>query len=159
MPAPLSSFVNNTSSLAFLLLLLLLLPPMVIYQQPESVGATATATVQSESCVNRSSVRRRPGAAATSATSLEKVELDAFEGESSSEELVRDSSSDDNHHHNEVDDNDAAAKANREEHVADVSAVKFAYRPSFPAHRKIKESPLSSANIFRQVHPFFSSNC
>ncbi|KAK4257802.1 hypothetical protein QN277_007340 [Acacia crassicarpa] len=55
-----------------------------------------------------------------------------------------------------VDNADVNAKR---EKVVDVSALKFLYRPSVPVHRSVRESPLSSDNIFQQSHAGLLNLC
>ncbi|GAU34799.1 hypothetical protein TSUD_206030 [Trifolium subterraneum] len=108
--------------------------------------------VRNSSILNQSSaLRRRPSATSVNGLFDSTATVD---GESSGEELVKDSSSD------ESVSGDQNIAANTEQNrVNDISSVKFAYRPSVPAHRRIKESPLSSDNIFRQNGRIWSLSC
>ncbi|WVZ18648.1 hypothetical protein V8G54_005970 [Vigna mungo] len=128
---------------------------MAISDAPESVG---TATGQTDSDLRLLSLRRR--SSATSPASF----FDA-------EDAARTSASQESFNNKNVEDNKdcksnhAASDHNivnndaRKEHGEQVIDIKYAYRPSVPAHRRIKESPLSSDNIFRQSHAGLFNLC
>ncbi|KAH1201173.1 Diacylglycerol O-acyltransferase 1B [Glycine soja] len=115
---------------------------MAISDEPESV---ATA-------LNHSSLRRRPSATSTAGL-FNSPETTT---DSSGDDLAKDSGSDDS-----INSDDAAVNSQQqnEKQDTDFSVLKFAYRPSVPAHRKVKESPLSSDTIFRQSHAGLFNLC
>lgn len=99
---------------------------MAISKQAETIDS---ASVQSDSDLNKQACvqRKRSGSVA------------------SGEMAVTDSASDNNVSVN------GGKERQKQQQLSDVYAREFSYRPSYPAHRRIKESPLCSDNIFRQV--------
>ncbi|KMS96848.1 hypothetical protein BVRB_8g199240 [Beta vulgaris subsp. vulgaris] len=133
---------------------------MAISDSPETIGVT-TATDHGES------VRRRPisapagnGKASTSSSSMAE-ELEDFKNVSNGGDVDRIVDNNERIYSENV-----SGEGEGEERVVNgggaqnsENAIRYSYRPSSPAHLKVKESPLSSDAIFRQSHAGLFNLC
>ncbi|XP_024017148.1 diacylglycerol O-acyltransferase 1 isoform X2 [Morus notabilis] len=140
---------------------------MAISETPGSAGTTATFRAESDL---RGMIRRRPSSAG--AVSDSTLWTNSPESENSRKDLLGDSVGNDDRDRIGAGDcpvESANAENEKKESLErfgndddrrlDFAELKLAYRPSAPAHRIVRESPLSSGAIFQQSHAGLFNLC
>ncbi|XP_050216649.1 diacylglycerol O-acyltransferase 1A [Mercurialis annua] len=125
---------------------------MAILETPDPLTSAAATGISSD--LNLSLRRRRNSDGAISELASSKMNDPVPEFQSSKRNHnVKESVAVNNNSKNDKE------KAENQENNGGSSDVKFTYRPSVPAHRSLKESPLSSDLIFRQSHAGLFNLC
>ncbi|KAJ8750996.1 hypothetical protein K2173_016177 [Erythroxylum novogranatense] len=134
---------------------------MAILETPEGGSATADSgddllTDSSSSELNRS-LRRRPSAVRDLNDSIAEAD-NSESGSSSGEDVMNPTAAVHTDGLSVTGKERGGGDADKSENRSETD-MKFLYRPTMPAHRNIKESPLSSVAIFKQSHAGLFNLC